>query len=108
MTVRTEARIAKDDSRAQAWPLAGPRRKRTRLRELSIILYATILILFLANPHAVSERLTDLPQGAATGAASFVADMAEGLSKSLGMQESYDAARSAFLENVMPKREGQR
>lgn len=108
MSVRTEARIANDDSRAQAWPLVRPRRKRSRLRELSVIVYATILLLFLANPHAVSERLTDLPQGRATEAAGLVAEAVEGVSKFLGMQEAYDAARAAFLEEVMPKRDGRR
>ncbi len=111
MSVDSEARVAMDgvgQVAANAWTLAGVRRLRSRLRDVTIILYATILILFFINPRAVSERLSDFPQSPATQTASFVADIVESLSSLVGVQEAYDNARAAFLRNAAQKRDGQR
>jgi hypothetical protein len=81
------------------------RAKLSRPAGVLIIVYATMIVLLFANPKALVNWLSDLPQNAVTEAARSVAEEVAEVSSRLGLSAPYEAAREAFLKSGWIKRD---
>ncbi|ARN80384.1 hypothetical protein [Methylocystis bryophila] len=85
------------------------RLKLSRPAQVAVVVYATMLVLLLANPRALVDWIADLPQNAITETARSAAEKIAEVSSRLGLSEPYGAAREAFLRSGWIKRDrGQR
>jgi len=102
-----EARLSAPSARVSSLSLA--RAKLSRPAEVLVIVYATMIVLLLANPQALVSWLADLPQNAVTEAARSAAEEVVDISARLGLSAPYEAARERVLRSGWIKRDrGQR
>ena len=97
------ARVGAPSERLAAFSF--PRVKLSRPVQVLVIVYATMVILLLANPKALANWIGDLPQNAVTEAAKSAADGVVEFSAKLGLSAPYEAAREAFLKSGWIKRD---
>jgi len=86
-------------------PLAFVRAKLSRPAEVLVIVYATMIVLLLANPQALVNWLADRPQNAITEAANSAAGAVLNFASGLGLSAPYEDAREAFLKSGWIKRD---
>ena len=98
-----EARLSAPPARSPA--LSFERVKLSRPAQVAVIVYATMIVLLLANPQALVNWLADLPQNAITDAAKSAAEDVVEASARLGLSAPYEAAREAFLKSGWIKRD---
>jgi hypothetical protein len=84
--------------------LSFVRVKLSRPAQVAVIVYATMIVLLLANPKALVNWIADLPQNAITDAAKSAAEGVADVSSRLGLSAPYEAAREAFLRSGWIKR----
>ena len=97
-----ESEIWPMDARAPSARLAtiaSVRVTLSRPAQVAVIVYATMVLLLLANPQALANWLADLPQNAITEAARSSAEDVVDVSSRLGLSAPYEAARKAFLKS---------
>jgi hypothetical protein len=96
------SRLATPFKRSAALSLA--RVKLSRPAQVAVIVYATMVVLLLANPQALVNWIADLPQNAMTETARSAAEQVAAVSSRLGLSAPYEAAREAFLRSGWAKR----
>ena len=98
-----DARLSASSERSTAFSFV--RAKLSRPVQVAVIVYATMIVLLLANPQALVNWLADLPQNAITDAARSAAEEVVEASSRLGLSVPYEAAREAFLKSGWIKRD---
>ena len=98
-----DSRLNAPSARFAAFSFA--RAKLSRPAQVAVIVYATMIVLLLANPQALVNWVADLPQNAITDAARSAAEEVVGVSARLGLSAPYEAAREAFLKSGWIKRD---
>ncbi|MGA9600905.1 MAG: hypothetical protein WBS22_11760 [Methylocystis sp.] len=99
----TGARLGATSARLAA--ISSVRVKLSRPTQVAVIVYATMVVLLLANPQALANWLADLQQNAITEAARSAAEEVVEVSSRLGLSAPYEAAREAFLKSGWIKRD---
>ena len=97
-----DARLGAPSERSAAYSFV--RAKLSRPAQVAVIVYATMIVLLLANPQALVSWLADLPQNAITEATRSAAEGVVDISSRLGLSAPYEAAREAFLKSGWIKR----
>ncbi|HTO79532.1 MAG TPA: hypothetical protein VMJ31_07140 [Methylocystis sp.] len=98
-----EAHLSARSERPAA--LSFARLKLSRPAQVAVIVYATMIVLLLANPQALANWLADLPQNTVTEAARSAAEEVARVSSRLGLSAPYEDAREAFLKSGWIKRD---
>ena len=98
-----DARLGPLSERAPASSFV--RVKLSRPAQVAVIVYATMIVLLLANPQALVNWLADLPQNTVTEAARSAAEEVAWVSSRLGLSTPYENAREAFLKSGWIKRD---
>lgn len=70
----------------------------SRLKETATILYLAMALLLLADPGAVADRLSDLPQNWLTERAAAAIGVVAEASERLGLTAAREALRGQFLK----------